>query len=91
MAALQNTIDVTVSSVQRHRCSLQELVKVRHLLDSEDEFLVCSNLKLQIYYSMNAPVMVELEGETDPLKIAMKEFKLVANLVYVFTPVLKCI
>ena len=28
-------------------------------------------------YSMNAPVMVELEGETDPLKIAMKELKLV--------------
>ncbi|XP_065906609.1 DNA-directed RNA polymerases I, II, and III subunit RPABC2-like [Dysidea avara] len=25
--------------------------------------------------SMNAPVMVELEGETDPLKIAMKELK----------------
>jgi DNA-directed RNA polymerase subunit K/omega len=23
--------------------------------------------------SMNAPVMVELEGETDPLKIAQKE------------------
>ena len=33
-----------------------------------------------MYYpfcSMNAPVMVELEGETDPLKIAMKELKLV--------------
>lgn len=27
---------------------------------------------------MNAPVMVELEGETDPLKIAMKELKLVS-------------
>ena len=25
--------------------------------------------------SMNAPVMVELEGETDPLQIAMKELK----------------
>ncbi|XP_075499851.1 DNA-directed RNA polymerases II, IV and V subunit 6A-like [Primulina tabacum] len=25
--------------------------------------------------SMNAPVMVELEGETDPLKIAMKELR----------------
>lgn len=25
--------------------------------------------------SMGAPVMVELEGETDPLKIAMKELK----------------
>jgi len=25
--------------------------------------------------SMNAPIMVELEGETDPLQIAMKELK----------------
>ena len=25
--------------------------------------------------AMNAPVMVELEGETDPLAIAMKELK----------------
>ena len=24
-------------------------------------------------YSMNAPVLVDLEGETDPLQIAMKE------------------
>ena len=28
-----------------------------------------------IFYSMGAPVMVELEGETDPLQIAMKELK----------------
>ncbi|PQP95741.1 DNA-directed RNA polymerase II family protein [Prunus yedoensis var. nudiflora] len=26
-------------------------------------------------HSMNAPVMVELEGETDPLEIAMKELR----------------
>ena len=25
--------------------------------------------------SMNAPVMVEIDGETDPLKIAMKELR----------------
>jgi DNA-directed RNA polymerase I, II, and III subunit RPABC2 len=25
--------------------------------------------------SMNAPIMVELEGETDPLQIAMKELR----------------
>ena len=28
-----------------------------------------------LIHSMGAPVMVELEGETDPLKIAMKELK----------------
>lgn len=26
-------------------------------------------------FSMNAPVMVDIEGETDPLKIAMKELR----------------
>ena len=31
---------------------------------------------------MGAPLMVELEGETDPLKIAMKELKYVIMLVW---------
>lgn len=26
-------------------------------------------------YSMNAPVLVDLEGETDPLQIAIKELR----------------
>ena len=30
---------------------------------------------IYLCFSMNAPVMVELEGETDPLQIAMKELK----------------
>ena len=34
-----------------------------------------SMLSLPLFGSMGAPVMVELEGETDPLKIAMKELK----------------
>lgn len=47
-------------------------------------YITFSTYKLyisQIYFyffpifSMNAPVMVELEGETDPLQIAMKELK----------------
>jgi len=31
---------------------------------------------------MCAPVMVELEGETDPLQIAMKELKYALNSAY---------
>lgn len=27
------------------------------------------------FYSMNAPVLVDLEGETDPLQIAIKELR----------------
>jgi len=30
---------------------------------------------LLVIFSMNAPIMVELEGETDPLEIAMKELR----------------
>ena len=32
---------------------------------------------ISFFISMNAPVMVELNGETDPLQIAMKELKFV--------------
>lgn len=35
--------------------------------------LMC--LPLTLFNRMCAPVMVELEGETDPLQIAMKELK----------------
>ena len=34
-----------------------------------------SSLASLLLCSMNAPVMVEIDGETDPLKIAMKELK----------------
>ena len=33
------------------------------------------NSILSVVSSMGAPVMVELEGQTDPLQIAMKELK----------------
>ena len=36
-------------------------------------------LSLSVPSSMGAPVMVELEGETDPLKIAMKELKYIRH------------
>lgn len=35
----------------------------------------CAHMKCLYLCSMGAPVMVELEGETDPLKIATKELK----------------
>ena len=39
---------------------------------------------------MGAPVMVELEGETDPLKIAMKELKYDTHCLSVCTSVSVC-
>lgn len=35
----------------------------------------CSDAARLISCSMNAPVLVDLEGETDPLQIAIKEMR----------------
>lgn len=44
---------------------------------------------------MHAPVMVELDGETDPLQLAMKELKYVLcallKIPYIDTKFLKCL
>eukprot|EP00956_Cyclotella_meneghiniana_P027203 scaffold60503_cov60-Cyclotella_meneghiniana.AAC.1 len=50
----------------------QERITTRYLTKYE-RARVLGTRALQI--SMNAPVMVDLEGETDPLKIAMKELR----------------
>lgn len=47
--------------------------KFYHILDRYERARVLGTRALQI--AMCAPVMVELEGETDPLQIAMKELK----------------
>lgn len=57
--------------------SLQEenpLGRLRKFLYCKYCFFTPGTRALQI--AMCAPIMVELEGETDPLKIAMKELKL---------------
>jgi DNA-directed RNA polymerase subunit K/omega len=50
-----------------HACRFCALV--RH------DTLISQPLYVSIYHSMNAPVMVNLDGETDPLKIAQKELR----------------
>jgi DNA-directed RNA polymerase I, II, and III subunit RPABC2 len=52
--------------------SSSERITTRYLTKYE-RARVLGTRALQI--SMNAPVMVDLEGETDPLKIAMKELR----------------
>lgn len=38
--------------------------------------IVVKNIFLtRVLFSMNAPVLVDLEGETDPLQIAIKELR----------------
>jgi len=51
---------------------MNERITTKYLTKYE-KARVLGTRALQI--SMNAPVMVELEGETDPLQIAMKELK----------------
>jgi DNA-directed RNA polymerase I, II, and III subunit RPABC2 len=36
-------------------------------------FIVLLSCRSHLAFSMNAPVLVPIEGETDPLQIAMKE------------------
>jgi DNA-directed RNA polymerase I, II, and III subunit RPABC2 len=52
--------------------AVQERITTRYLTKYE-RARVLGTRALQI--SMNAPVMVDLEGETDPLKIAQKELR----------------
>mmetsp|Transcript_18755 Transcript_18755/g.23266 ORF Transcript_18755/g.23266 Transcript_18755/m.23266 type:complete len:146 (-) Transcript_18755:347-784(-) len=52
--------------------SAKERITTKYLTKYE-RARVLGTRALQI--SMNAPVMVDLEGETDPLKIAMKELR----------------
>ncbi|KAL5211003.1 hypothetical protein ABZP36_006626 [Zizania latifolia] len=51
----------------------QRLRKTSKYMTKYERARILGTRALQI--SMNAPVMVELEGETDPLEIAMKELR----------------
>lgn len=45
-------------------------------------FIVC-NILIFLLFSMNAPVMVELEGETDPLEV-LTLYILLCNFILCF-------
>ena len=49
---------------------LNEKTSFSYKCNRHNSHLYCFN-----FHSMGAPVMVELEGQTDPLQIAMKELK----------------
>jgi len=51
----------------------QKEKKTTRFLTKYERARILGTRALQI--SMNAPIMVELEGETDPLQIAMKELR----------------
>eukprot|EP00559_Dactyliosolen_fragilissimus_P002739 CAMPEP_0184854852 /NCGR_PEP_ID=MMETSP0580-20130426/234_1 /TAXON_ID=1118495 /ORGANISM="Dactyliosolen fragilissimus" /LENGTH=155 /DNA_ID=CAMNT_0027349203 /DNA_START=62 /DNA_END=529 /DNA_ORIENTATION=+ len=70
--AVNNDMEINGSSTPGGGALASERVTTRYLTKYE-RARVLGTRALQI--SMNAPVMVDLDGETDPLKIAMKELR----------------
>ncbi|CAL1405036.1 unnamed protein product [Linum trigynum] len=73
----ENNEDVTGEPIEAEDREDQEPVerprKTSKFMTKYERARILGTRALQI--SMNAPVMVELEGETDPLEIAMKELR----------------
>ncbi|CAN6717161.1 unnamed protein product [Malus baccata var. baccata] len=74
---LNNDDDVAGDPIETEEKEEQEGVerprKTSKYMTKYERARILGTRALQI--SMNAPVMVELEGETDPLEIAMKELR----------------
>ncbi|TYK22284.1 DNA-directed RNA polymerases II, IV and V subunit 6A [Cucumis melo var. makuwa] len=72
-----NNDDITGEPVEAEEKEDEEPVerprKTSKFMTKYERARILGTRALQI--SMNAPVMVELEGETDPLEIAMKELR----------------
>ncbi|PON72270.1 DNA-directed RNA polymerase, subunit RPB [Parasponia andersonii] len=62
-----------IDTEEKEQDSLQRPRKTSKFMTKYERARILGTRALQI--SMNAPVMVELEGETDPLEIAMKELR----------------
>ncbi|KAG0462224.1 hypothetical protein HPP92_020700 [Vanilla planifolia] len=58
---------------EEEKVSVERPRKTSKYMTKYERARILGTRALQI--SMNAPVMVELEGETDPLEIAMKELR----------------
>jgi DNA-directed RNA polymerase I, II, and III subunit RPABC2 len=71
---LANTerVDIIAEGAHRSAATGEARITTRYLTKYE-RARVLGTRALQI--SMNAPVMVDIGGETDPLKIAMKELR----------------
>ncbi len=69
---MNNNFEVHGSSAPGGGAAKEDRITTRYLTKYE-RARVLGTRALQI--SMNAPVMVDLDGETDPLKIAMKELR----------------
>ncbi|XP_010919240.1 DNA-directed RNA polymerases II, IV and V subunit 6A [Elaeis guineensis] len=64
---------VGAEAEEKEQVSVERPRKTSKYMTKYERARILGTRALQI--SMNAPVMVELEGETDPLEIAMKELR----------------
>lgn len=69
---MSNNFEIHGSTAPGGGAAKEDRITTRYLTKYE-RARVLGTRALQI--SMNAPVMVDLDGETDPLKIAMKELR----------------
>uniref|UniRef100_A0A1D1YLM3 DNA-directed RNA polymerases I, II, and III subunit RPABC2 n=1 Tax=Anthurium amnicola TaxID=1678845 RepID=A0A1D1YLM3_9ARAE len=68
-----DTVVGTAAEDKEERPPVERPRKTSKYMTKYERARILGTRALQI--SMNAPVMVELEGETDPLEIAMKELR----------------
>ncbi|RVW85875.1 DNA-directed RNA polymerases II and V subunit 6B [Vitis vinifera] len=62
-----------IETAEKEQVPVEHSRKTSKYMTKYERARILGTRALQI--SMNAPVMVELEGETDPLEIAMKELR----------------
>nr|CAN62586.1 hypothetical protein VITISV_000776 [Vitis vinifera] len=62
-----------IETAEKEQVPVERSRKTSKYMTKYERARILGTRALQI--SMNAPVMVELEGETDPLEIAMKELR----------------
>eukprot|EP01103_Thecamoeba_quadrilineata_P020010 TRINITY_DN8382_c0_g1_i1.p1 TRINITY_DN8382_c0_g1~~TRINITY_DN8382_c0_g1_i1.p1 ORF type:complete len:128 (+),score=36.71 TRINITY_DN8382_c0_g1_i1:65-448(+) len=71
---VENEVDILSLHGEHHRTAQeQKEKKTTKFMTKYERARILGTRALQI--SMNAPIMVQLDGETDPLQIAMKELR----------------
>lgn len=69
----QRTTTPYMTKYERARVLGTRALQIRYVKLRDLLFSLSEPIPNDRYYSMNAPVLVDLEGETDPLQIAIKE------------------
>jgi DNA-directed RNA polymerase I, II, and III subunit RPABC2 len=68
----QRTTTPYMTKYEKARILGTRALQIRYVKIGKEK-IVCRRMLTDFGFSMNAPVLVDLEGETDPLQIAIKE------------------